>query len=168
MLQLPKKASFEAVVDYIQLFLSELNLLPRPQTASSNHSGLRTSDLSIDKRKLSHFPFPPKIISVHNFSLDCATIIGLLRNLSLDCAIIIGLLSNLSLDCAIIIGLLRNLLWDCATLQCFYRGVYLSCALYTPDDRVVVTSDDVIPTVEVDEGTPANISQDFHWFLKVS
>ncbi|XP_075250338.1 uncharacterized protein LOC142342709 isoform X2 [Convolutriloba macropyga] len=48
------------------------------------------------------------------------------------------------------------------------KGVYLSCALYTPDDRVVVTSDDVIPTVEVDEGTPANISQDFHWFLKLS
>ena len=50
---------------------------------------------------------------------------------------------------------------------CIDRGVYLSCALYTPDDKVVVTSDDVIPTVEVDEGTPANISQDFHWFLKV-
>ena len=49
----------------------------------------------------------------------------------------------------------------------FLRGVYLSCALYTPDDKVVVTNDDVIPTVEVDEGTPANISQDFHWFLKV-
>ena len=105
-------------------FFSELNLLPRPQTATSNHSGPRTSDLSIDKRKLSHFPFPPKIILVHNFSLDCA-ICHWIARLSLDYyAIFIGLRNYHWFITQFVIGL-RN-------IAVFLQGrVSVVCSVHT-------------------------------------
>ncbi|KAL1116244.1 hypothetical protein AAG570_005739 [Ranatra chinensis] len=47
------------------------------------------------------------------------------------------------------------------------RGVYLSCLLYH-EDKVMVTSEDFLPVIEVDETYPSSIYHDFHWLLKVA
>ncbi|CAG4975413.1 unnamed protein product [Colias eurytheme] len=47
------------------------------------------------------------------------------------------------------------------------RGVYLACVLYH-EDKVLVTGEDFLPVVEVDETYPACIYTDFHWLMKVS
>nr|XP_006816761.1 PREDICTED: ankyrin repeat and fibronectin type-III domain-containing protein 1-like [Saccoglossus kowalevskii] len=47
------------------------------------------------------------------------------------------------------------------------RGVYLA-ALFFNEDRVLVTTDDQIPIVEVDENFSSNIHHDFHWLMKVA
>ncbi|XP_064611368.1 ankyrin repeat and fibronectin type-III domain-containing protein 1-like isoform X2 [Liolophura sinensis] len=48
------------------------------------------------------------------------------------------------------------------------RGVYLACLLYN-EDRVLVTSEEQIPIVEVDENfTSPSIHADFHWMMKIA
>lgn len=48
-----------------------------------------------------------------------------------------------------------------------FRGVYLACLLYH-GDKVLVTSDDQLPIVEVDENfSGPSIYNDFHWLMKV-
>ncbi|OWR53251.1 hypothetical protein KGM_210801 [Danaus plexippus plexippus] len=47
------------------------------------------------------------------------------------------------------------------------RGVYLTCIIYH-EDRVLVTGEEFLPVVEVDETYPACIYTDFHWLMKVS
>ncbi|XP_075230563.1 ankyrin repeat and fibronectin type III domain containing protein wide awake isoform X2 [Lycorma delicatula] len=47
------------------------------------------------------------------------------------------------------------------------RGVYLSCLLYH-EDKVLVTNEDFLPVIEVDETYPGSIYHDFHWLLKVA
>lgn len=50
----------------------------------------------------------------------------------------------------------------------FFSGVYLACLLYN-GDKVLVTSDDMLPIVEVDENfSGPNVYGDFHWLMKVS
>ncbi|KAG5262387.1 hypothetical protein AALO_G00274610, partial [Alosa alosa] len=46
------------------------------------------------------------------------------------------------------------------------RGLYLTCILYR-DDNVLVTPEDQIPIVEVDDSY-SSLTQDFLWFTKVS
>ncbi|KAK3705202.1 hypothetical protein QZH41_014002 [Actinostola sp. cb2023] len=48
------------------------------------------------------------------------------------------------------------------------RGVYLAAILYTSDDRVLVTFDDNIPTIEVDDNYPPTFLQDFCWLMKIA
>ncbi|KAI5729111.1 hypothetical protein M8J77_025585 [Diaphorina citri] len=47
------------------------------------------------------------------------------------------------------------------------RGVFLSCLLYH-EDKVLVTNEDFLPVIEIDDTYPNSIYQDFHWLLKVS
>ncbi|XP_041977983.1 uncharacterized protein LOC121732232 isoform X2 [Aricia agestis] len=47
------------------------------------------------------------------------------------------------------------------------RGVYLACIVYH-EDKVLVTSEEFLPVIEVDETYPACIYTDFHWLMKVS
>ncbi|XP_059477970.1 ankyrin repeat and fibronectin type-III domain-containing protein 1 isoform X3 [Neocloeon triangulifer] len=47
------------------------------------------------------------------------------------------------------------------------RGVYLACLLYF-EDRVLVTNEDFLPVIEVDETYPSCIHPDFHWLMKVA
>ncbi|XP_073995813.1 ankyrin repeat and fibronectin type III domain containing protein wide awake isoform X3 [Rhodnius prolixus] len=47
------------------------------------------------------------------------------------------------------------------------RGVYLSCLLYN-EDKVLLTNEDFLPVIEVDETYPGSIYHDFHWLLKVA
>lgn len=48
-----------------------------------------------------------------------------------------------------------------------YRGVYLACLLYH-GDKVLVTSDDQLPVVEVDENfSGPSVNADLHWLMKV-
>lgn len=61
--------------------------------------------------------------------------------------------------CIVILHLTMNLL-------IFFRGVYLSCLLYH-EDKVLVTNEDFLPVIEVDETYPKKIHNDFHWFFKV-
>ena len=46
------------------------------------------------------------------------------------------------------------------------RGVYLASIMYN-EDKVLVTAEDYLPIVEVDENFPSNVQQDFLWFMKV-
>ena len=49
----------------------------------------------------------------------------------------------------------------------FCRGVYLACVCYN-DDKILVTTEDNIPIVEVDESYSGNSLQaDFDWLMKV-
>ena len=49
----------------------------------------------------------------------------------------------------------------------FYRGVYLASLLYC-DDRVLVTNEDMLPIVEVDDNfSGTSLNADFHWLMKV-
>ena len=53
------------------------------------------------------------------------------------------------------------------SLICTCRGVYLACLLYH-GDKVLVTSDDQLPIVEVDENfTGPSVNTDLHWLMKV-
>ncbi|XP_071505327.1 ankyrin-repeat and fibronectin type III domain-containing 1-like [Diadema antillarum] len=47
------------------------------------------------------------------------------------------------------------------------RGVYIASVIYN-EDKVLVTTEDYLPIVEVDENFPSNIQQDFLWFMKVA
>lgn len=48
----------------------------------------------------------------------------------------------------------------------FNRGVYLACLLYH-EDKILVTNEDFLPIIEVDENYPEKMHNDFHWFFKV-
>ncbi|XP_011300773.1 uncharacterized protein wake isoform X2 [Fopius arisanus] len=47
------------------------------------------------------------------------------------------------------------------------RGVYLACVLYH-EDKVLVTNEDFLPVIEVDETYPSCIHNDYHWLMKVA
>ncbi|GBP88655.1 Ankyrin repeat and fibronectin type-III domain-containing protein 1 [Eumeta japonica] len=47
------------------------------------------------------------------------------------------------------------------------RGVYLACILYH-EDKVLMTSEEFLPVIEIDETYPTCIYTDFHWLMKVS
>lgn len=46
------------------------------------------------------------------------------------------------------------------------RGLYLTSILYR-DDNILVTSEDQIPIVEVEDCYSSSLVQDFLWFTKV-
>ncbi|XP_018321711.1 uncharacterized protein LOC108734587 isoform X2 [Agrilus planipennis] len=47
------------------------------------------------------------------------------------------------------------------------RGIYLACILYH-EDKVLVTNEDFLPVIEIDETFPSCIHTDYHWFMKVA
>ncbi|XP_034944603.1 uncharacterized protein wake isoform X2 [Chelonus insularis] len=47
------------------------------------------------------------------------------------------------------------------------RGIYLSCLLYH-DDKILVTNEDFLPVIEIDEIYPSCIYNDFHWLMKIA
>lgn len=47
------------------------------------------------------------------------------------------------------------------------RGIHLACICYT-DDKVLVTNEDMIPVLEIDETYPNGLNNDFYWLMKVS
>lgn len=47
------------------------------------------------------------------------------------------------------------------------RGIYLACILYH-EDKVLVTNEDFLPVIEIDETFPSSIHNDHHWLMKVS
>ncbi|KAK4874872.1 hypothetical protein RN001_014232 [Aquatica leii] len=47
------------------------------------------------------------------------------------------------------------------------RGIYLACILYH-EDKVLVTNEDFLPVIEIDETFPSCIHTDLHWFMKVA
>ncbi|XP_051173974.1 uncharacterized protein LOC127289823 isoform X4 [Leptopilina boulardi] len=47
------------------------------------------------------------------------------------------------------------------------RGVFLACLLYH-EDKVLVTNEDFLPVIEVDETYPSCIYNDFHWLMKIA
>lgn len=51
-------------------------------------------------------------------------------------------------------------------ILCFSRGLYLTTIFYRDDD-VLVTSEDQIPIVEVEDCYSSSLMQDFLWFNKV-
>ncbi|CAH3157223.1 unnamed protein product [Porites lobata] len=48
------------------------------------------------------------------------------------------------------------------------RGVYLASLLFTDDEKLLVTVDENIPIIEVDDNHPSTFLQDFCWFMKVA
>ncbi|CAL8142540.1 unnamed protein product [Orchesella dallaii] len=49
----------------------------------------------------------------------------------------------------------------------FTRGFFLSCVVYC-ENKILVTLDDVLPVLEIDENFPGAVQKDFHWLLKVA
>lgn len=47
------------------------------------------------------------------------------------------------------------------------RGIHLACILYY-EDKILVTNEDFIPVIEIDETYPSSLHNDYHWFMKVS
>lgn len=47
------------------------------------------------------------------------------------------------------------------------RGIYLACICFT-DDKVLVTNEDVIPVIEIDDTYPNSLNNDFYWLMKIS
>lgn len=45
--------------------------------------------------------------------------------------------------------------------------MYLACILYH-EDRVLVTNEDFMPVIEIDETFPSSIYNDLHWLMKIS
>ena len=52
-------------------------------------------------------------------------------------------------------------------LLIFLRGVYLASLLFTDDEKLLVTLDENIPIIEVDDNHPSTFLQDFCWLMKV-
>lgn len=48
----------------------------------------------------------------------------------------------------------------------FFRGVYIASVFYHKDS-LLVTNEDQIPIVEVDDSYSSSLMQDFLWFTKV-
>ena len=52
--------------------------------------------------------------------------------------------------------------------ETFCRGVYLAAVCYNEDDKILVTTEDNLPIVEVDESYNGNSLQlEFDWLMKV-
>lgn len=55
-------------------------------------------------------------------------------------------------------------------MMCFSRtlrrGVYFACTIFH-EDKVLVTTEEFPPVVEVDDTYPASVNNDFHWLMKV-
>lgn len=51
--------------------------------------------------------------------------------------------------------------------RCLRRGIYLASILFC-DDKVLVTNEDFLPVIEVDETYPSNLNNDYYWLMKVS
>ncbi|XP_055377283.1 uncharacterized protein LOC129609384 isoform X2 [Condylostylus longicornis] len=47
------------------------------------------------------------------------------------------------------------------------RGIYLGCILYY-EDKILVTNEDFLPVIEIDETYPSSLHHDYHWFMKVA
>ncbi|XP_039232756.1 uncharacterized protein LOC6537784 isoform X4 [Drosophila yakuba] len=47
------------------------------------------------------------------------------------------------------------------------RGIYFSCIIHC-DDKVLVTSEDFPPVIEVDESYPSALHMDYYWLMKVA
>ncbi|XP_044731512.1 uncharacterized protein LOC123294520 isoform X2 [Chrysoperla carnea] len=47
------------------------------------------------------------------------------------------------------------------------RGIFLACILYH-EDKVLVTNEDFLPVIEIDETYPSCINTDYHWLMKVA
>lgn len=47
------------------------------------------------------------------------------------------------------------------------RGVHLACVCYS-EDKILVTNEDFVPIIPVAETYPANLKDDFNWFMKIS
>ncbi|KAJ8986128.1 hypothetical protein NQ317_005598 [Molorchus minor] len=47
------------------------------------------------------------------------------------------------------------------------RGIHLACILYH-EDKVLVTNEDFLPVIEIDETFPSCIHNDLHWLMKVA
>nr|XP_042907399.1 uncharacterized protein LOC107442546 [Parasteatoda tepidariorum] len=63
---------------------------------------------------------------------------------------------------------IRNLFTPTPKFQKYLeRGVYLACLIYT-DHRLLVTAEDTLPIMEVDENCPSCLNSDFHWLMKVA
>lgn len=57
---------------------------------------------------------------------------------------------------------------NCLTDKLFFnRGVFLSCLIYS-EDKILVTVDDILPTLSIDEDQGTSFNQDFHWLHKLS
>jgi hypothetical protein len=46
------------------------------------------------------------------------------------------------------------------------RGIHLACICYA-EDKVLVTNEDFIPVIEIDETYPNSLNNDFYWLMKV-
>lgn len=46
------------------------------------------------------------------------------------------------------------------------RGIHLACICYA-DDKILVTNEDFLPVIEIDETYPNNLNNDFYWLMKV-
>lgn len=47
------------------------------------------------------------------------------------------------------------------------RGIYLACVLYH-EDKLLLTNEDFVPVIEIDETFTSNLHTDFYWLMKVS
>lgn len=47
------------------------------------------------------------------------------------------------------------------------RGIHLACICYA-DDKVLVTNEDFLPVIEIDETYPNSLNNDFYWLMKIS
>lgn len=50
--------------------------------------------------------------------------------------------------------------------RCLRRGIYLASILFY-DDKVLVTNEDFLPVIEIDETYPSNLNNDYYWLMKV-
>ncbi len=55
---------------------------------------------------------------------------------------------------------------SCSVMLCVCRGIYLAAVFYHKDS-LLVTAEDQIPIVEVDDSYSSSLMQDFLWFTKV-
>lgn len=56
---------------------------------------------------------------------------------------------------------------DLFSLTCSFRGLYL-VSLMLSNDRILLTHEDVLPMIEVDENCFHNFLADFQWFFKLT
>ncbi|XP_055525349.1 uncharacterized protein LOC129718521 isoform X4 [Wyeomyia smithii] len=47
------------------------------------------------------------------------------------------------------------------------RGIYLACILYH-EDKLLLTNEDFVPVIEIDETFTSNLHTDFYWMMKVA
>ena len=55
----------------------------------------------------------------------------------------------------------------CISLYINYRGVYLASLIHSDEGRILVTVDDLLPTIEISDSHPKSIGTDFSWLTKV-